>query len=454
MALYPAVRTSILRYCTRAMSIIELPSGRFRLQIRRKSLSVDETFDTEDEAKEAADDYLPKKPRKVRAQTGLTFKTAWGRYRVSLKFKTKKSTTQRSEETHVKAALKRFGNWPVSSIEPQDVEAMILAALKKGKAPDTIRNAVAALSTVLRFCVDRQILSRNVCIGVPRPPVERKPRRMAAGDEGSLMAAMTHPKLRFRSAARLCLLVRETGARPGEWIATRWPDIDLDRRQVTFPNTKYKNLPRTIPLTNAALSLLSAQLEDITIRHDGMFGDTELVFPTWDADGNAVQLQYSGTLRDMKKIGLIPIRIRAHNGRHEYISKLVEDSDLDDSRIMSLVGHHSPVSMQIYTHARNVRYRDQLEALEPGRRGERASSLAQAAGLPKEVVDVYLAHRRKVQDDHQLEDAGDELLFTENALKDLGRAAKNFGSTESERMQTLLRIRESMRKKRKNAPRK
>ena len=403
-----------------------------------KNLRVDETFDTEAEAKDAAKDYLPKKPRKVRTHAGLTFKTAWGRYRVSLKFKTKKATTQRSEETHVKAALKRFGKWPVSSIEPQDVEAMILAALKEGKAPDTIRNVVAALSAVLRFCVERQILSRNPCIGVPRPPVERKPRRMAAGDEGSLMAAMTHPKLRFRSAARLCLLVRETGARPGEWIATRWPDIDLNGRKVTFPNTKYKNLPRTIPLATAALSLLSAQLEDITIKHDGMFGDSELVFPTWDNDGNAVQLQYSGTLRDMKKAGLLPKHIRAHSGRHEYISELVEDSDLDDSRIMSLVGHYSPVSMQIYTHARNVRYRDQFEALEPKRRGERASSLAQAAGLPKEVIDVYLAHRRKVQDENQLEDA----------LKDLGRAAKNFGSTESDRMQTLMRIRDSRSRKR------
>lgn len=70
------------------------------------------------------------------------------------------------------------------------------------------------------------------------------------------------------------------------------------------------------------------------------------------------------------------------NGRHEFISSLVESSDLDDSRIMSLVGHHSPASMQIYTHARNIRFLPQFEALEDGRRKERAKELAKALGVP------------------------------------------------------------------------
>lgn len=130
-----------------------------------------------------------------------------------------------------------------------------------------------------------------------------------------------------------------------------------------------------------------------------------------------------------------------------YISKLVEDSDIDDSRIMALVGHHSPTSMQIYAHARNVRFRGQLEALEPGRRGKRVKSFSEAAGLPKEVIDAYLANRRKLETEDQLTDAGDELLFTGAAIKDLKRAAKKLGTTESERMQTLMRSRILMAKK-------
>ena len=71
----------------------------------------------------------------------------------------------------------------------------------------------------------------------------------------------------FRAAARLCLLVRETGARPGEWANAQWSNLDLARRRITFTNTKYKNQPRTIPLTEAALTLLSEQLEDVAIRN-------------------------------------------------------------------------------------------------------------------------------------------------------------------------------------------
>jgi integrase len=428
------------------MTIIELPTGRFRLQIRRKNLSVDKVYATEAAAKKASKDHLKKKGSQTKA--GPTLDAVWELYQASLGFKQKKAATQRSELTHIKEALRRFGERPVAAISPMDIEAMIIGELGKKKAADTIRNAVAALSAVLRFCVDRQIIARNPCIGVPRPKVEKKLRRMAPGDEGSLMAILNHPKLRYRSAARLCLLVRETGARPGEWAVTRWQDIDLDAQKVTFPNTKYKSMPRTIPLTNAAVGLLGTQLEDITLKNFDLFGDTEFVFPTIDKNGEPAPLRYSGTVRDMKEDGLLKKHVRAHSGRHEYISKLVEDSDIDDSRIMALVGHHSPTSMQIYAHARNVRFRGQLEALEPARRGERAKSFSEAAGLPKEVIDAYLANRRKLETEDQLTDTGDELLFTGAAIKDLKRAAKKLGSTESERMQTLLRIRTSMAKKR------
>ncbi|MHB8668711.1 MAG: hypothetical protein ACYC7B_14485 [Burkholderiales bacterium] len=64
------------------------------------------------------------------------------------------------------------------------------------------------------------------------------------------------------------------------------------------------------------------------------------------------------------------------------------------------------------------------------------------------MIDAYLANRRKIETDRQLTDAGEELLFTGAVIEDLERAAKKVGATESERMQTLLRIRATMAKKR------
>jgi integrase len=424
------------------MSITTLPSGRFRLQIRRRHLHVDEIHDRRDQALKALERYLNKAiaPK----SKGPTLQQVWELYQESLAFLNKKETTRRSEATHIKPALERLGARALGAIQPDDVEALIKARLKAKKAPDTIRNEVAVLSVVFTYAIGKQLVVRNPCIGIKRPPLERVLRRMAPTDEGALMQLLTHPKLRYRSVARLCLLVRETGARPGEWAATRWTDIDLGARKVTFSNTKYKGMPRTIPLTQSTMGLLGAQLEDIAVHHLDQFGDSEFVFPTLGRDGSVVQLAYSGTVRDMKRTKLLPQRFRPHSGRHEFVSKLVEDSDLDDSRIMALVGHHSPASMQIYAHARNVRLRPQLEALESGRRVERARSLSSAIGLPPEVVASYLKHRRAKDG---VDDAGDELLFTESALNAVNRAANKLGKTEAERLATLLKFRVDMARK-------
>ena len=62
--------------------------------------------------------------------------------------------------------VRRFGERPVATISPLDIEAMIIGELGKKKAGDTIRNAVAALSAVLRFL--RQPA------GHPEEPVHRR----------------------------------------------------------------------------------------------------------------------------------------------------------------------------------------------------------------------------------------------------------------------------------------
>lgn len=429
------------------MGIKLLPSGRYRLQIRRASLSVDESFDTEQDARSALERYLgggfsgkPVKPR------GLSLHEAWLQYIDSRSFLEKRPNTRRAEETHVKPVFEALGTRAVKSLTPDDVDAFIVAQTKAGKAPDTVRNAVAALSSILNFCRKRSIVSANVTIGVKRPSAPPVVKRMPSGHQGALMKILAHPKYRFRAVARLALLVRETGARPGEWASAQWEDINLSAQKVIFKNTKYKRMPRTVPLTNAAMALLTQQLEDITINHFEKFAASEWIFPTISREGDITPIQYTGTMRDMKRDKLIPKTLRAHNGRHEFISSLVESSDLDDSRIMSLVGHHSPASMQIYTHARNIRFLPQLEALEEGRRKERVEEISNALGVPQAVVLAYLEHARAGENAEELTDPGNELLYEGASVETLTAAAARLGNTEGERLKTLLLIREKSMK--------
>lgn len=431
------------------MGIKQLPSGRFRLQVRRESLKVDEVFDTRKEAEESLKRHTGGTSGAAAAKKtrGITVDDAWALYIDTRAYLEKKPNTRHSEETHVKSVLKLLGSKPIKALTADDVDAFIVKQTKAGKAPDTIRNAVASLSAILNYCRDKKIVPANVTLGVKRPASERTVKRMPAGHQGALMKVLAHPKYRYRAIARLALLVRETGARPGEWVAVQWDDIHLDQQRVIFKNTKYKRMPRTVPLTLAAMALLTAQLEDITINLFDKFGASEWVFPTLSRDGEITPIPYSGAIRDMKKDELLPKGLRTHNGRHEFISSLVESSDLDDSRIMALVGHHSPTSMQLYTHARNVRFLPQLEALEEGRRKERANELAKALGVPMALIDSYLVHARSAEQADALDDAGDELLYQAESVQKISTAATRLGSTESERMRTLLEIRSRSAKK-------
>lgn len=419
------------------MGIHLLPSGRYRLQIRRADLQVDATYDTEAAARRAQAQYFGRgvKPR------GPTLEKASELYLGSRQFLEKKANTRRSEETHIKPGLARLGDRALASITPDDIDALILARQKAGMRPDTLRNEIAALSAVFAFAQKRAMISANPSLGVRRPSAARESRRMAPGDQGALMTLLTHPTYRYRAVARLCLLVRETGAKAGEWSNARWRDVDLDARKMTFRNTKYKGKPRTIPLTGAAIHVLGDQLDDLTIRQIESFGDSVWVFPAIARSGELTSFAYSGSVRDMKAKGLLPSEFRPHSGRHEYISSLVEESDLDDSRIMTLVGHHSPASMQIYTHARGVRYRPQREALEASRRAERAIERAKATGMPVKLVNSYLERRRQNDLEQGLKDSGEELLFDPGVISEINTMSWALGSDDAQRMQTLLRIR-------------
>ncbi|MBT3067329.1 tyrosine-type recombinase/integrase [Rhodoferax sp. U11-2br] len=430
------------------MGIKQLPSGRFRLQVRRAALQIDEVFETRQDAEASlklhtggATGTAAKKTRSI------TLDDAWGLYKETRDYLEKKPNTRNSEETHIKPVLQVLGSKPVKGLTADDIDAFIVKRTKAGKAPDTIRNEVAALSSVLNYCRKHHIVVANVAIGIKRPSKLPTVHRMPPGHQGALMKILAHPKYRFRAVARLALLVRETGARPGEWVNVQWDDIHLDQHRVVFKNTKYKGMPRTVPLTKAAMALLSAQLEDITINMLDKFGASDWVFPTLSREGEITPLPYSGAVRDMKKEELLPKGLRTHNGRHEFISSLVESSDLDDSRIMALVGHHSPTSMQIYVSARNVRFLPQLEALEEGRRKERSSELAKAMGVPTALIDSYLVHARNEEKADNLDDTGDELLYQANALEKIRTVADRLGSNESDRMRTLLKIRANSTKK-------
>lgn len=422
------------------MGVKKLPSGNWRLQIRRKNLRVDESYPSEQEANQALEKYTG---GVVKGTGKVSLDDAWALYEKCLAFVSKKENTRNTEISRIKSVLRKLGRRPVADISSELVEEYITGRLSQDPQPsaDSIRLEVAALSALMTFCRGRHLVAVNPCIGVKRPAPVRTLKRLKSEDEGTLISLLVHLNPRFRFVARLCLLVRETGARPGEWVKACFDDIDFKKRTVIFPDTKYKGMPRTVPLTAAAEHLLAAQLEDVLINNFETYGSTEYVFPVIGKDGRIKPMHYSGALRDMKKHALLPKRVKAHIGRHEFISTLVESTELDDSRIMSLVGHHSPSSMEIYKHVRNVRFRPQIEEIEPERRSGRVSALSTALNLPPKIIEMLLLNERDDQLALGKPDDGEELLYNTEFVEKVADLARQLGATPQSRLDAIARLR-------------
>ena len=408
------------------MGIQQLGSDKWRLQIRRRNLKVDKVYPTEREAKQAEAKYLASTGSR---RSAITVSAAWDLYSASLEFTKKRPRTQSTESGRIKRWLEDFGETPIDAIGSDDVENYIAKRLKAKPTPgsDTVRLEVAAFSALMKHCVRKKYLPANPCIGVPRPSGTRRITRMSKEQIGELMQLLQNPNRRFRYAARLCLLVLATGARPGEWRDVRMSDVDLDKNIVTFRETKYQNQPRTVPLTPTATKLAADQLGDVMtdVEINTAAIAADIMFPSIGRAGDAKPLHYTGALRDAKKQGALPKSVRAHTGRHEFISTLVESSKLDDSRIMALVGHHSPVSMEGYKHVRNVQFRDDLEHVETAvMRPQRAAALAETIDLPVGVINLLLELRRGKEAAEGLDDTGAELLYEPSVIGKLRELAE------------------------------
>lgn len=410
------------------MGIRQIAPDKWRLQIRRRNLKVDKVFASEREAQQAQAKHLGSVSSRSSA---ILVQNAWELYSASLEFANKRERTRRTESGRIKRWLEEFGATPVDAVASEDIETYITKRLrsKPTPGPDTVRLEVAAFSALMKFCVRKKFVAANPCIGVSRPSGTRRISRMSKEQIGELMQLLRHPNRRFRYAARLCLLVLATGARPGEWRDARISDVNLEKKSVTFRETKYRGQPRTVPLTPTAMKLVADHLGELMQDEDNDFNTKaigmDILFPTVGEKGVIRPLHYTGALRDAKKKKLLPQSVRAHLGRHEFISTLVESSKLDDSRIMALVGHHSPVSMEAYKHVRNVQFRGDIEEVETRvMRPQRAEALADVLDLPVSVINILLELKRAKEAVDGIPDSGDELLYEPSVIKKLQELAE------------------------------
>ncbi|OIP88902.1 MAG: hypothetical protein AUK24_07100 [Syntrophaceae bacterium CG2_30_49_12] len=143
-----------------------------------------------------------------------------------------------------------------------------------------------------------------------------------------------------------------TGARQGEILGLKWPDVDFSKKQISIARTfnmgrfftpKTKGSARRIDLVPTAVKALA----EWKLASGGK--DGALVFPNEAGEpmnySNMVQRHYRRALKDAG----IP-QIRFHDLRHTYASLLLSQGE-NIKYIQTQLGHSSPtVTLNVYSH--------------------------------------------------------------------------------------------------------
>lgn len=170
----------------------------------------------------------------------------------------------------------------------------------------------------------------------PRLPTGRD-RRLREGEEAALLVAAAPPNL--RAVIRWALA---TAMRAGEIAGLTWDNIDLKQRSAHLPVTK-NGTARTVPLSREAVAVLKSLPRRLD---DSVFG----------MSGNAIRLAWQRTRAAAGIEGLT-----FHDLRHEAISRLFENTDLDAMEIARISGHRTLSMLSRYTHLRAHRLAERLD---------------------------------------------------------------------------------------------
>lgn len=152
--------------------------------------------------------------------------------------------------------LPRWRGRDVAEVTRRDVLDLLDAKVDAGAV--TMANRVLAhLRRFFNWCIERGIMERSPCAGLPAPGREVKRDRVLTDDELRLVwMASAEVGWPFRDIVRILIM---TGQRRDEVGGMAWPEVDLDRAEWTIPAERSKNgKAHVVPLAPAVVGLLKA----------------------------------------------------------------------------------------------------------------------------------------------------------------------------------------------------
>lgn len=261
---------------------------------------------------------------------------------------------QRQVNRYIVPAL---GRMKMKKLTPAHVQGMYRSMLDRGLSARTVQYAHAVLRRSLKQAVRWGMIPRNPCDDTDPPKIQREGIR-------PLDQEQTRRLLKAAEGERheaFYILAVHTGMRPGELLALRWEDVDLEAASLRVSRTlsegkftapKTAKSRRRIDLTAGSVRALrnhrKSQLEE-RMKLAGLWQDHELVFPS----SVGTPLSHRNVVRSFKAVlhrASLPATVRLYDLRHTCATLLLS-RNIHPKYVQELLGHASiALTLDTYSH--------------------------------------------------------------------------------------------------------
>lgn len=256
----------------------------------------------------------------------------------------------------LRRAVEEFGELPISTIKPKDIERYLLRFASKGYAQKTVRTQLLVLHLLLTHAVLEGDIEYNPAepVKVPRG-LPKKPRDIPTLEE--LEAVKHNLDAPF---GLLAFFLLYTGCRRGEALALTYRDIDRENKRIHISKSVYHdNNKAKIKQPKTAAGERDIVLLDILASKLPKGKPDALLFPNEQGELMTSTQFQRGWDQYCREIGF---HITPHQLRHAYATILF-DAGLDAKDAQEMLGHANlSTTRDVYTHITQSR-RDKVAAL-------------------------------------------------------------------------------------------
>lgn len=256
------------------------------------------------------------------------------------------ATRERTESTLRTHVLPRFGDRPIGSLRPTELQSWA-RGLEENLAPGTVEAVVRTVRTMMSAAVDDGVLARSPASSIKlrrREGVMRTPLSVA---EVRMLAEAIRPEL---SAA--VVLAASAGLRQGELFGVTVDRVDFLRRELRVDRqlvtpahgepglqpTKTARSVRAVPLSDHVLEVLAQHVESSSPTLRGFL---------FHRDGEPwLRHQAGNAFRSARKVADVDAR-GWHDLRHHCASVLINEG-LSVTAVAATLGHSPAECLRTY----------------------------------------------------------------------------------------------------------